>query len=98
MLLGDLTITLLTLLQYYWMSLGAFLALLLILPLSLISPFPAGINALFSRGPRRSSLARIYALWNATSISNIVSYPINQCLIFFYHSHKNVHISETDDW
>ncbi|PKA56333.1 hypothetical protein AXF42_Ash014836 [Apostasia shenzhenica] len=72
MILGDFTITLLTLVQYYWISLGAFLAILLVLPLSLLSPFPAGLNALFSRGPRRSSLARIYALWNATSISNIV--------------------------
>ncbi|XP_068650763.1 uncharacterized protein [Aristolochia californica] len=71
-LLGDLTITLLTLLQFYWISLAAFLVILLILPLSLLSPFPAGLNALFSQGPRRSSLARVYALWNATSLSNIV--------------------------
>lgn len=74
MILADFTITLLTLVQYYWISLGAFLAVLLILPLSLLSPFPAGLNALFSRGLRRSSLARIYALWNATSMSNIVSF------------------------
>ncbi|KAF8379153.1 hypothetical protein HHK36_028582 [Tetracentron sinense] len=72
MLLGDLTITLLTLLQFYWISLMAFLAVLLILPLSLLSPFPAGLNALFSQGPRKASLARVYALWNATSLSNIV--------------------------
>ncbi|KAK8945495.1 hypothetical protein KSP40_PGU015913 [Platanthera guangdongensis] len=72
LILADFTITLLTLIQYYWISLGAFLAVLLILPLSLLSPFPAGLNALFSRGLRRSSLARIYALWNATSMSNIV--------------------------
>ncbi|XP_077235189.1 mraZ isoform X2 [Tasmannia lanceolata] len=71
MLLGDFTVTLLTLVQFYWISLGAFLAVLLILPLSLLSPFPAGLNALFSRGPRRSSLARVYALWNTTSLSNI---------------------------
>lgn len=74
MLLGDFSVTLLTLVQFYWISLGAFLAVLLILPLSLLSPFPAGLNALFSRGPKRSSLARVYALWNATSIVNIVSY------------------------
>lgn len=73
MLLGDFTVTLLTLIQFYWMSIGAFLAVLLILPLSLLSSFPAGLNALFSQGPRRSSLARVYALWNATSLSNIVS-------------------------
>ncbi|XP_042406651.1 uncharacterized protein LOC121996676 [Zingiber officinale] len=72
MLLGDFTVTVLTLVQFYWMSLGAFLAVLLILPLSMLSPFAAGLNALFSRGPKRSSLARVYALWNATSIVNIM--------------------------
>ncbi|PWA66981.1 hypothetical protein CTI12_AA322140 [Artemisia annua] len=72
LLLSDLFVTLLILLEFYWISLGAFLAVLLILPLSLLSPFPAGLNALFSRGHKRASLARIYALWNATSISNIV--------------------------
>ncbi|KAJ6942922.1 hypothetical protein NC652_008658 [Populus alba x Populus x berolinensis] len=71
MLLADLSVTLLTLLQFYWISLGAFLAVLLVLPLSLLSPFPAGMNALFSREPRRASLARVYTLWNATSLSNI---------------------------
>ncbi|KAF8380635.1 hypothetical protein HHK36_028124 [Tetracentron sinense] len=71
MLLGDLSVTLLMLLQFYWISLGAFLAVMLILPLSLLSSFPAGLNALFSQGPRRASLARVYALWNATSLSNI---------------------------
>ncbi|XP_075505715.1 uncharacterized protein LOC142542775 isoform X2 [Primulina tabacum] len=71
MLLADLLVTLLMLFLFYWISLGAFLALLLILPLSLLSPFPAGLNALFSNGPRRASLARVYALWNASSISNI---------------------------
>ncbi|KAL5748335.1 hypothetical protein ACOSQ2_025632 [Xanthoceras sorbifolium] len=71
MLLADLFITLLSLIEFYWISLGAFLAVLLILPLSLLSPFPAGLNALFSKEPRRASLTRIYALWNATSLSNI---------------------------
>ncbi|XP_042488312.1 uncharacterized protein LOC122068501 isoform X1 [Macadamia integrifolia] len=71
MLLGDLTVTLLTLLQFYWISLGSFLAVLLVLPLSLLSTFPAGLNALFSQGLRRAALARVYALWNATSLSNI---------------------------
>ncbi|KAA8525945.1 hypothetical protein F0562_007955 [Nyssa sinensis] len=82
MLLADLSITLLTLVQFYWMSLGAFLAVLLILPLALLSPFPAGLNALFSKGPRRASLARVYALWNATSLLNIVVAFI--CGIFYY--------------
>lgn len=46
---------------------------LLILPLALLSPLPAGINALFSHGPRRSAgLARVYALWNITSVVNVV--------------------------
>ncbi|TMW90916.1 hypothetical protein EJD97_015047 [Solanum chilense] len=71
LLLADLFVTLLTLVLFYWVSLGAFLAVLLILPLSLLSPFPAGLNALFSKGPKRATLARVYALWNATSLSNI---------------------------
>ncbi|KAK1408067.1 hypothetical protein QVD17_39699 [Tagetes erecta] len=71
LLLSDLSVTLLILVEFYWISLGAFLAVLLILPLSLLSPFPAGLNALFSRGHKRASLARIYALWNATSLSNV---------------------------
>ncbi|TQD76240.1 hypothetical protein C1H46_038219 [Malus baccata] len=74
MLLADLSVTLLMLLQFYWISLGAFLAVLLILPLSLLSPFLAGLNALFSKELRRASLARVYALWNATSLSNVVSF------------------------
>jgi hypothetical protein len=73
MLLADLSVTVLMLLQFYWISLAAFLSVLLILPLSLLCPFPAGLNALFSKEPRRASLSRVYALWNATSLSNIVS-------------------------
>ncbi|GFP99148.1 hypothetical protein PHJA_002058700 [Phtheirospermum japonicum] len=72
MLLADLFVALLMLFLLYWISIGAFLAVLLILPLSLLSPFLAGLNALFTPGPRRASLARVYALWNASSISNIV--------------------------
>lgn len=50
------------------------LLVLFILPLGILSPFPAGINALFSHGPRRSAgLARVYALWNITSLVNVVS-------------------------
>lgn len=83
MLLADLSVTLLTLLQFYWISVGAFLAVLLILPLSLLSPFPAGLNALFSKEPRRASLTRVYALWNSTSLFNIVSdaFPAMHSLI-----------------
>jgi hypothetical protein len=72
-LLGDFSITLLMLVQYYWISVGAFLAILLIPPLALLSPFLAGLNALFSRGLKRSSVTRIFALWNITSVVNIVS-------------------------
>ncbi|KAL1531208.1 hypothetical protein AAHA92_33913 [Salvia divinorum] len=72
MLLADLFVSLLMLFLFYWIALGALLAVLLILPLSLLSPFPAGLNALFTNGSRRVSLARVYALWNASSISNIV--------------------------
>ncbi|OWM88309.1 hypothetical protein CDL15_Pgr003721 [Punica granatum] len=82
MLLADLSVTLLTLLLYYWISLGAFLAVLLVLPLSLLSPFPAGLNALFSKEPRRALLARVYALWNAASLSNIIVAFI--CGIIYY--------------
>ncbi|KAH9327996.1 hypothetical protein KI387_000104, partial [Taxus chinensis] len=72
LLLGDFSLVLLTLLQFYSISLPAFLVVLFVLPLALLSPFPAGINALFSHGPRRSGgLARVYALWNITSLSNV---------------------------
>lgn len=84
MLLADLFVTLLMLFLFYWIALGAFLAVLLILPLSLLSPFPAGLNALFTNGPRRASLARVYALWNASSISNIVSKLLYVLLWIFF--------------
>ncbi|GER45886.1 glycine-rich protein [Striga asiatica] len=72
MLVADLFVTLLMLFMFYWISLGAFLAVLLILPLSLLSPSLAGLNALFTTGPRSAPLFRVYALWNASSISNLV--------------------------
>ncbi|CAH1453086.1 unnamed protein product [Lactuca virosa] len=105
LLLLDLSLTLLILLEFYWISLGAFLAVLLILPLSLLSPFPAGLNALFSKGHRRASLARIYALWNATSISNIaVAFTCGMIhygfLSFQTYQEPNAwkNRSEDDDW
>ncbi|XP_071722506.1 uncharacterized protein [Rutidosis leptorrhynchoides] len=82
MLIADVCVTLLMFIQLYWMALAAFLSVLLILPLSLLSPFPAGLNALFSKEPRRASLARIYALWNVTSLSSIGVAFI--CGIFHY--------------
>jgi hypothetical protein len=73
LLLVDLSLTLLTLLQYYSISVGAILIVVLVLPLVSLLPNIAGLNALFSHGPRRAaSLARVYALWNTTAIVNMV--------------------------
>lgn len=82
LLLADFSLVLLTLLQLYSISLLDVFLVLSVLPLGILLPFPAGINALFSHGPRRSAgLARIYALWNINSVINVVSgYCI--CLIF----------------
>lgn len=75
LLLVDLSLTLLMLLQFYSVSLGAMLGILLVLPFASVIPSAAGLNALFSHGPRRSAaLARIYALWNITSFVNLVSF------------------------
>lgn len=74
LLLADISLVLLTLLQLYSISLADVLLVLFVLPLGILLPFPAGINALFSHGPRRSaSLARVYSLWNITSMINVVS-------------------------
>ncbi|KAL6216528.1 hypothetical protein ACLB2K_009751 [Fragaria x ananassa] len=73
LLLGDFSLVLLTLLQLYSFSLVDVFLVLFFLPLGFLLPFPAGINALFSHGPRRSAgLARIHALWNVTSLINVV--------------------------
>lgn len=79
LLLADFSLVLLTFLQLYSYSMVDILLVLFILPLGILSPFPAGINALFSHGPRRSAgLARVYALWNITSLVNVVSFfPFN---------------------
>ena len=82
LLLGDFSLVLLTLLQLYSFSLLYFFLVLFILPLGILLPFPAGINALFSHGPRRSAgLARVYALWNIISLINVVS--CNICSLRF---------------
>jgi hypothetical protein len=74
LLLADFSLVLLTFLQLYSYSMVDVLLVLFILPLGILSPFPAGINALFSHGPRRSAgLARVYALWNISSLVNVVS-------------------------
>ncbi|KAK2439331.1 hypothetical protein P8452_34829 [Trifolium repens] len=73
LLLGDFILVLLTLLQMYSLSLVNFFLVLFILPLGVLFPFPSGISALFSQGPRRSAgLARLYAMWNLTSLVNVV--------------------------
>jgi hypothetical protein len=83
LLLVDLSLTLLTLLQYYSISTGAILIVVIVLPLISLLPSAAGLNALFSHGPRRSaSLARVYALWNTTAIVNML---VAVVLGFFYY-------------
>ncbi|KAG8376085.1 hypothetical protein BUALT_Bualt09G0026800 [Buddleja alternifolia] len=73
LLLGDFSLVLLLLLQLYSISLLDVFLVLSILPLGILIPFPAGINALFSHGPRRSAgFARAYALWNISSVINVV--------------------------
>lgn len=58
----------------YSLSLLSFFLVLFVLPLGVLFPFPSGISALFSQGPRKSAgLARLYALWNLTSLVNVVS-------------------------
>lgn len=72
LLLGDFSLVLLTMLLLYSVSLADVFLFIFILPLGILLPFPAGINALFSHGPRRSAgLARVYALWNLTSLVNV---------------------------
>lgn len=73
LLLGDFILVLLLLLQLYSNSMTDFVLVLFLPPLGILLPFPAGISALFSHTPRRSSsLARFYALWNITSLVNVV--------------------------
>ncbi|GMI92574.1 hypothetical protein like AT5G11700 [Hibiscus trionum] len=74
LLLGDFSLVLLTFLQLYSISLVDVFLVLSIVPLGIFVPFPVGINALFSHGPRRSAgLARFYAVWNITSLVNVVA-------------------------
>lgn len=74
LILGDFSLVLLLLLQLYSISMLDIFLVLSIPPLGILLPFPTGINALFGHGPRRSAgLARVYALWNITSVINVVS-------------------------
>jgi hypothetical protein len=74
LILADLSLTLLMLLQFYSVGVEAVLLIVLFLPLASVLPSAAGLNALFSHGSRRSAgLTRVYALWNVTSLVNVVS-------------------------
>ncbi|XP_012076823.1 uncharacterized protein LOC105637809 isoform X1 [Jatropha curcas] len=107
LLLADISLVLLTLLQMYSISLLNFLLVLFVLPLGLLFPFPAGISALFSQGPRRSAgLARVYALWNITSLINVVVAFICGFVHYMIHSSKkhsnfqswNFSVDESEWW
>ncbi|KAI5383166.1 uncharacterized protein LOC127108398 [Lathyrus oleraceus] len=88
LLLGDFILVLLTLLQMYSLSLVNFFLVLFVLPLGVLFPFPSGISALFSPGPRRSAgLARLYAVWNLTSLVNVVVAFICGFIHYTVHSH-----------
>lgn len=97
LLLADLSLTFLTLLQFFSISLEAFLLVLLILPLASVLASAAGLNALFSHGPRRAAgLARVYALWNITSFTNVVSPRTHKIahLLDFIRTYVSQHVSQ----
>ncbi|XP_071730346.1 uncharacterized protein [Rutidosis leptorrhynchoides] len=97
LLLGDFSLVLLTLLQLYSISFVDVFLVLFILPLGILLPFPAGINALFSQGPRRSAgLARIYALWNITSFVNVVVAFI--CGYVHYFNQPSAKVPDFQPW
>ncbi|PSS01243.1 hypothetical protein CEY00_Acc22601 [Actinidia chinensis var. chinensis] len=97
LLLGDFSLVLLTLLQLYSVSLASVFLVLFVLPLGILLPFPAGINALFSHGPRRSAgLARVYALWNITSLVNVVFAFI--CGFIRYNSQSSKKVPNFQPW
>ncbi|GBG88608.1 hypothetical protein CBR_g48138 [Chara braunii] len=73
LLLADVGLSFLTVLELYSMSFVAFVLVLLILPLTPLFSVAAGLNALFSHGPRKAAaLGRVYGLWNATSVANVM--------------------------
>ncbi|KAK9699806.1 hypothetical protein RND81_08G196700 [Saponaria officinalis] len=99
LLLGDFSLVLLTLLQLYSVSMADVFLVLFILPLGILLPFPAGINALFSHGPRRSAgLARLYALWNITSVVNVVVAFICGYVHFKSQASRNKKIPYLQPW
>ncbi|CAH9106309.1 unnamed protein product [Cuscuta epithymum] len=97
LLLGDFSLVLLTFLQLYSVSMAHVFLVLFVLPLAILLAFPAGINALFSHGPRRSAaLARIYALWNITSLINVVVAFI--CGYVQYHTQSSKKLPYFQPW
>ncbi|XP_012450452.1 uncharacterized protein LOC105773262 isoform X1 [Gossypium raimondii] len=94
LLLGDFSLVLLTLLQMYSISLLDFVLVFFILPFAIFLSFPAGISALFSHGRRQSAgLARVYALWNITSLINVITAFLCGFLHYWSHSsrkHMNI--------
>jgi hypothetical protein len=90
LLLADFSLVLLTSLQLYSYSMVDLLLVLFVLPLGILAPFPAGINALFSHGPRRSAgLSRVYALWNITSLVNVVSALLYMYFAIYFECSKS---------
>ncbi|XP_058768163.1 uncharacterized protein LOC131641886 [Vicia villosa] len=88
LLLVDFILVLLTLLQIYLLPLMSFFLVLFVLPLGVLFPFPYGISALFSPGPRRpAGLARLYVVWNLTSVVNVVVVFICGFIHYIVHSH-----------
>ncbi|KAL7611693.1 hypothetical protein Lser_V15G05362 [Lactuca serriola] len=73
LLLVDFILVLLMLLHLYSNSMVDLFLVLSLLPLGILLPLLAGISALFSHTPKRSSgIACFYALWNITSLVNVV--------------------------
>ncbi|KAK5824675.1 uncharacterized protein LOC108486288 isoform X2 [Gossypium arboreum] len=97
LLLGDFSLVLLTLLQMYSISLLDFVLVFFILPFAIFLPFPAGISALFSHGRRQSAgLARVYALWNITSLINVITAFV--CGFLHYWSHSSRKHMSIQSW
>ncbi|CAL9773044.1 unnamed protein product [Musa acuminata subsp. burmannicoides] len=72
LLLADFSLVLLTLLQLYSFSMADVFLVLFVLPLGILSPFPAGINALLVTDLDVQQALHVYALWNITSLINVI--------------------------
>ncbi|KAK4275765.1 hypothetical protein QN277_018794 [Acacia crassicarpa] len=75
----------------------SFLLVLFIFALGVLFPFPSGINALFSEGPCRSAgFSRLSALWNLTSLVNVVVAFF--CGLIHYTANSNKMPSNLKSW